>query len=212
MSHQNESLIEEVEKSKPYVRKYIAIGRGDSNSDTSALKSLFQIALDTRNFEINQLVQRNNFFMIFQGVLLSGVMQSIHLKPVVSFCICMAGLVVSIFQVRMASGAKLWHECWEQILQEVERELVEHLGRTDPHRKMMFRLFHDDAGKYRKMVKERLQNNGFGIIDSLIMRRYSVSKTPIQVALVLSIIWLILVLCTLRAYPPLGIPSFIVGF
>ena len=57
-------------------------------NDIEALKSLFKIALATRDFEITQLVQRNNFFMIFQGVLFAGVMQSAHTKPLVSFLVC----------------------------------------------------------------------------------------------------------------------------
>jgi len=44
-----------------------------------------------REFEITQLAQRNNFFMIFQGVMLAGVIQSSHAIPVVSFLVCVAG-------------------------------------------------------------------------------------------------------------------------
>ena len=34
------------------------------------LKRIYEVAIETRNFEIAQLVHRNNFFMIFQGVLI----------------------------------------------------------------------------------------------------------------------------------------------
>lgn len=97
------------------------------NPDSGAMKRLFQIALETRNFEISQLVQRNNFFMIFQGVLLAGMVQSSHSKPVVSFLVCVAGLMVSVYQVKMAAGAKFWQEYWEAALHKVEKDLIDHL-------------------------------------------------------------------------------------
>ena len=59
----------------------------------------FDIALRMRDFEIAQLSQRNNFFMIFQGVLFAGLVQSAHTKPVVSFMVCVAGFVVVVRHV-----------------------------------------------------------------------------------------------------------------
>lgn len=162
----------------------------------SSEKSDFEIALQMRQFEITQLVQRNNFFMIFQGVLLAGVIQSAHTIPVVSFLGCVAGFFISLFQVGMASGAKFWQEYWEAKLFEFKPT-----------------LFHEDDCKYHNTVKMRLTKRGIaGVIECLIMRRYSVSRIPIRVGIMFAVIWFLLVLCTLRDYPPLGIPSFIIGF
>ena len=161
----------------------------------SSEKSNFEIALQMREFEITQLAQRNNFFMIFQGVMLAGVIQSAHTIPVVSFLGCVAGLCISLFQVGMASGAKYWQEYWEAKLSESKPD-----------------LFHEDDRQYNNTVKGRITKRGIGgVIECLIMRRYSVSRIPIWVGITFSAIWLLLVLCTLRSYPPLGIPSFIVG-
>lgn len=159
-------------------------------------RSEFEVALQMREFEITQLAQRNNFFMIFQGVLLAGVIQSAHSIPVVSFLGCAAGFLISLLQVGMASGAKYWQEYWEAKLSEFEPN-----------------LFHEDDCRYNNTVKSRLTKRGIsGTVECLIMRRYSVSRIPIWVGITFSAIWLLLVLCTLRGYPPLGIPSFIVGF
>ena len=187
-------------------------GEKSEAPDIKALKSLFKIALETRNFEITQLVQRNNFFMIFQGVLFGGVMQSDHSKPIVSFLVCFAGLCVSFYQIQMASGAKFWQEYWEQALHKVETELMKIIHTSDTERKNTFYLFHDDKSIYEKMVGERLQNRGSNFINGLIMKRYSVSRVPIYVASALTLVWFFLVICTLRSYPPLSIPSFIIGF
>lgn len=163
----------------------------------------FEIALRMRDFEISQLTQRNNFFMIFQGVLFAGLVQSTHAKPIVSFMVCVAGLIVALFQVGMASGAKFWQEYWEQMLSKFEIEA----RAANPE------LFHDNDCLYDKTVKERMRHHGFsGLASQLVMFRFSVSRIPIYVGIALSIIWGILVLCTLREYPPLSVPSFVVGF
>ncbi|WP_431065252.1 hypothetical protein [Methylotuvimicrobium sp.] len=155
-------------------------------------RSDFEVALQMREFEITQLAQRNNFFMIFQGVLLAGVIQSAHSIAVVSFLGCVAGFSISLFQVGMASGAKYWQA---------------KLSEFEPN------LFHEDDCRYNNTVKGRLSKRGIsGRIESLIMRRYSVSRISIWVGITFAAIWFLLVLCTLRGYSPLGIPSFIVDF
>lgn len=172
------------------------MGVNDMTENQSDVKSDFDIALRMREFEITQLAQRNNFFMIFQGVMLAGVLQSAHTIPVVSFLGCVAGFFISIFQVGMAAGAKYWQEYWEAKLSKCKPD-----------------LFHEDDHEYNITVNERLTKRGASRgIKLLIMRRYSVSRIPIRVGIMFAVIWLLLVLCTLRGCPPLGVPALIVGF
>lgn len=181
------------------------------SEDLVALKALFELTLELRNFEISQLVQRNNFFMIFQGVLFAGVVQSSHTKPVVSFLVCLAGLIVSVYQKKMAAGAKFWQDYWQEALTRTERLMLAGIS-ASKKRKFLIHLFHQDEAKIQKMVERQL---GFGcksITGRMILKKYSVSQIPIYVAISLSLIWLFLVLSTLRGYPPLAIPSFITGF
>lgn len=165
-------------------------------NDIEALKSLFKIALATRDFEITQLVQRNNFFMIFQGVLFAGVMQSAHTKPLVSLLVCLVGLAVSLFQVGMASGAKFWQEYWEEVLREVEKKLLLRLCGPESQRGFLLALFHDDRKIYRKIVFRRLsihKSSFFSMSSWLIMKQFSVSRIPIYVGLTLAIVWLMMI-------------------
>lgn len=192
----------------------VVIAEATSNSemeDLSAIKALFELTLELRNFEISQLVQRNNFFMIFQGVLLAGVVQSSHSKPVVSFLVCLAGLIVSIFQTRMAAGAKFWQDYWQEALVHIEKIMLGGLF-SSKKRRIFVHLFHQDEDQKIKMVKKQLGDDSGTIAGKMILKRYSVSQIPVYVGIALSIVWLFLTLCTLRGYPPLGIPSFIVGF
>lgn len=184
MSKQNSIDIEEqLERIHPSQR---------TNSDVGALKALFRIALEKRDFEIAQLVQRNNFFMIFQGVLFAGIMQSEHSKPVVTLLVCLVGLVVSLYQVGMASGAKFWQEYWEEALKKIESRLLLHIHKTDDSRNEIWSLFHDRGVIYDEIVNRRLHSHrkSFMSISSwLVMKRFSVSRIPIYVGLSLALVW-----------------------
>lgn len=112
-----------------------------SSNDKSPIGNLsqaFELTLRQREFEINQLTQRNNFFMIFQGVLIAGLIQSGgSAAAVVSFLVCLVGLVVSLFQIGMASGAKYWQMRWERATKTLELWLLEDL-KEHPHVSQFF--------------------------------------------------------------------------
>lgn len=84
-----------------------------------------ELDLHLREFEINQLTQRNNFFMIFQGVLIAGLVQS-HgaAAPVITFSMSLLGVATSLFQIGMAGGAKYWQSRWEASTRSSEIALV----------------------------------------------------------------------------------------
>ena len=165
----------------------------------------FDIALKMRNFEIDQLTKRNNFLMVFQGVLFAGLVQSDHKHAIVSFMVCFTGFIVSILQVGMASGSKFWQNYWEAVLAEKEKA-INNDDEGEP-------LFHGNDCLYKKKVEDMMNGGSyFCFIRKLVLCRFSVSKIPIYVGISFVVIWFILVLCTLRAYSPLSIPSFVVGF
>lgn len=173
---------------------------------------MFVKALDLRNFEINQLAQRNNFFMIFQGVLLAGVLQSDARIPVISFLACCAGLFVSLFQTGMAAGAKYWQDRWEYEVKRAERIMLREIA-ADPHRRLRVRMFpRDTLSINKRMVARLLHRNGRSVFNRLIILKPSVSRIPIYTGVVLSFIWLLLLLCTVESVGWLGVPSWIVGF
>lgn len=87
------------------------------------LKKLYYIAVKTRNFEITQLVQRNNFFMIFQGVLIACIIYSNNTVPFIHTAVCFVGIFISFFQMQIAAGAKFWQEYWEIQVYEAEDRL-----------------------------------------------------------------------------------------
>jgi len=217
--------------------------------DFHALETLYKLSIETRNFEITQLVQRNNFFMIFQGVLLAGLMQASgsNPTPVIAFLVCATGFIISMQQTGMAAGAKFWQERWEHDVEFFEKCLLEMLPKFDD-RKNTYMLFSKSTKDSKKIVKARLttikdsveitndflksKNNSKEIVqssspsketlkarsflttfsDALTNYRFSVSRIPIYSGLAFSIVWLLLLLCTIKG--PFGslIPPFLVGF
>lgn len=91
--------------------------------ETDAL-NLYKQCIEIRNFEIQNLVNRNNFFMVFQGVLMAGVIQGSKDAPngiIILASLC--GFLISLFQVGMSQGAKYWQEAWEYRLARAELRL-----------------------------------------------------------------------------------------
>lgn len=204
-------------------------------SDLQAWKRIFELCVELRNFEITQLVQRNNFFMIFQGVLLAGICQSAAQIPIVSFMICLVGLFVSIYQVGMAAGAKYWQVHWEvntrkaesrmtktiQIHGEIGDEIKKQGIEIDPvlasqleSRLFLIHLFQDNSGA-SKEIKEELDGGKWKrrIVNRLIMSKFSASRIPIYVGCFLAFSWFVLLMCTIRVdWIDFHVFDFIVGF
>ncbi|WP_216075446.1 RipA family octameric membrane protein [Acinetobacter indicus] len=71
------------------------------NPKLKALQRVYEISVNTRNFEITQLTNRNNYYMLFQGVLLAAVFSNQASKPLVEFLICLTGIGVSYNQMAL---------------------------------------------------------------------------------------------------------------
>ena len=157
-----------------------------------SIKAIYKIAIETRNFEINQLIQRNNFFMLFQGVLLAAVLQDQSRKPFIEFMISLAGFLVSIYQLQMASGAKFWQEWWESRVDYFELLLKSEKETTSDH---FFNLFATPFDDVHQVILERFRKNKrYSLTSWVILNAYSVGRAPIKVALILTIVWLALLL------------------
>ena len=157
-------------------------------SQLDALKAVYKVCVETRNFEIDQLIQRNNFFMLFQGVLLAAVLQTQASKPMVEVLVCLCGIAVSWYQTQMASGAKFWQEWWEGRVEHYERQLEAALGPSAD------RGFHDlfavPMDRVDAAVRARLRRSrAFPFSDLLILARFPVGRAPIRVGVVLLATW-----------------------
>jgi len=175
-------------------------------TELESLKSVYDICIKTRNFEITQLIQRNNFFMLFQGVLLAAALQNQTNKPFVEFVICLSGVFVSFYQMQMASGAKYWQEWWETRLEDYEKKLKEKMASQT-----FYELFTTtEQATFEAVSKNISKPKKLSITNYLILKNFSVGRTPIKVSIVLLLTWTALLTHTINI--PINTPTIITGF
>jgi len=156
--------------------------------EINALKAMYEISIKARDFEIGQLINRNNFFMLFQGVLLASIMQGQVRRSIVAFIISFSGVWISFYQLQMASRAKFWQEWWESRVDYFEKLLCEKLKQSG--RVELYELFAIHSDKVQEVVQMRLSSsNKNRVTNFLILHKFSVGRPPIRVAIVLMITW-----------------------
>lgn len=202
--------------------------------ELKAWKAIYSECVKQRGFEMAQLIQRNNFFMIFQGVLFAGICQSAAMVPVVSMIICLVGLSSSLFQAAMAAGAKYWQEHWEVSTREAEIEMTlwlmaHRLLRTQVSkrkfkirgdlldrlemRRTVVHLFEDNKNREKISKTLRKSRPWAKIMNIIIMMRFSASRIPVYVGLAFAVAWFVLFLCTFRIEGvEYRVPSEVTGF
>lgn len=179
--------------------------------ELDAAKRIYERCIEIRNFEISQLSSRNNFLMIFQGVLFAGLIQSQGTIPIVSFIACLTGTLISFYQTKIAAGAKYWQEHWESELVSAEKRLIRSLG--DRIQREPILLFSKESEDIKTVVKSRLETSNIDFLTKkLILRKYSVSRVPIHIGVFLILAWTALLLCTVNFGWSFTIFDWITGF
>ena len=185
----------------------------------SELKAVYKLAVENRNFEISQLINRNNFFMLFQGVLLAAVFSNQAPKPIVEFIICFSGIIISGHQIKVAAGAKYWQEWWELKTSEIENKLKETIGKDNFIPLFSLSAETDEEKEEMKKFKEKVikkinkPESKFLEIDynKIITTKYSVSRVPIYTGFVLMLTWVALLFSTLGWFHSFDFSAFIHG-
>lgn len=179
--------------------------------ELDAAKRVYERCIEIRNFEISQLTTRNNFLMIFQGVLFAGLVQSAGVFPIVTFMACLTGVIVSWNQTKIAAVAKYWQEHWEGELKGSEKRLLKLLeGKAGW---VPVRLFSQKQTDIRHAVGKRLEDGKTSMcMKWIILRKFSVSKVPIELGIALIIVWMTLLICTVNFGWCITVPDFITGF
>ena len=183
--------------------------------DKDELERTYEFVLARRDFEVNQLVQRNNFFMVFQGVLLAGLAQASgaeHLPPIIAFVVCVVGMGVSFFQLRMAAGAKFWQERWEQEVDKAEATMFPSSDAASAGRRL-FNLLDSTPREIVRMRLARPEERDRPFVKWMVNLKPSPSGIPIWTGLFFTITWFVLWLFTFRLpFLPMPQLSWITGF
>ena len=145
----------------------------------------YNIAFQTRNFEIKLFWQRSNYFLVLNTSLgigfftLKGQWFAIGLS--------ILGALVAILWLRVNLGSKYWQARWEQRLDEIECSI---------NRKLNF--FHSSSEYNDKLVRDSFDyDNEKNIIrritNRMILWSPSVSRTMIYLSSAFIIAWVVLV-------------------
>ena len=163
-----------------------AVPTGTSSDESITASRLYEIALDTRNLEINLFWQRCNYFLVLNSGLAVGFFSlrdtSLHIP------VALLGLLVCILWYRVALGSKYWQERWEFCLRRTEQHLrLKGLYKSD------IALFSADWAEIRDDVRQSLQASGHtGIeraIDRQIMSKPSVTLSMFYLVLAFALAW-----------------------
>lgn len=122
----------------------------------------FDVALQTRQLEIDLFWQRSLFFWGFISAAFVAI-AVLKEQPVLSLLVSGFGLVVSVSWALVNRGSKYWQEQWESKIEQEEKNV------TGP-------LF-----KARELQQDKGRWGG---------RKYSVSKVTIAVSDYVSFVWL----------------------
>jgi len=83
----------------------------------------YNIAYQTRNFEIQLFWQRSNYFLVLNTAIITGIAIKLgSIDPIVAVFIAF-GIFVSCLWYRVNLGSKFWQTRWEQRLHEIEERV-----------------------------------------------------------------------------------------
>ena len=151
--------------------------------------TIYKVALDTRNFEINLFWQRSNYFLALNTALAIGFF-NLHDSRKYSLTLAILGTVVSILWYRANIGSKFWQSRWENRLKIVEEQIAPEL-----------KFFAANWEIIRKDVEESLKNGGHTglqkLVYSQVSKKPSVSYLMILLSLAFVTAWVLLIAMTI---------------
>lgn len=165
----------------------------ESSERIKRLDAIYGRVLELRNFEIQNLNTRNTFIWAVNTALFAYAAE----QTVKNCLLPILGMIVSILQIGMAAGAKFWQEVWEIKLEEVETELykVYQDENSNNPRDKFIHLFTvdrlswdlDHEQELKKLVRTKVDQGDF--INRIVLEKFSVSKIPIWLGIVMLIFW-----------------------
>jgi len=145
---------------------------------------LYKIALETRNFEISLFWQRSNYFLILNTALSIGFFR-LNTDSWYAIMISTIGIIVSFFWLRVNLGGKFWQTRWEEKIKVLENKIFPNIN------------FFASGKEIKSDVKNNLNKKSWcdfynRKVDKEILKKYSVSRTMIDLSVVFILSWCIL--------------------
>jgi len=143
---------------------------------------LYNIAWETRNFEIRLFWQRSNYFLVLNTAIAIGFFKLMADQSSYSWLLAAIGLLVSYLWFRINLGSKFWQCRWEERLRLAEKNMGENIG-----------FFATNSSILKDDVKESLKRAEHGkirgMIDKWVLSKPSVSFTMKLLSMLFILIW-----------------------
>lgn len=147
---------------------------------------LYNVAIETRNFEIKLFWERCNYFLVLNSGLAFayfGIKDQNYLLPVALF-----GVVVCFFWLQVALGSKFWQSRWEQAIHDLEKQYFD-----DQRIAVGVRLFSASPAEVKQTVETSFQywdHHWFASwIDRGVIKKPSVSLAMMKLILIFLAGW-----------------------
>lgn len=136
--------------------------RNKKESKIDYLEELFEVANDTRKFEIELFWKRATFFVLIIGALFIGYAKFYENDQTLCSLIALFGLISSIVWTFSIMGSKFWQENWEAIIKSLA----------------------NNGSKKALLFQQK-----FGYVKSNYAQQFSVSKSVFILSILIIIGW-----------------------
>ena len=152
-------------------------------SDEISKKDLYNIALETRNFEISLFWQRSNYFLALNTAIAVGFFFKANKEY--QLWLGIFGCLVSLLWISINFGSKFWQSRWENRLKIAEENFDCEIN-----------YFSADWSAIKNDVEESLRFSNHGsirrFVDKLILLKPSVSFIMTLLSILFGCLWILL--------------------
>ncbi len=157
---------------------------GTTPKEEMPLLEKFKVALKTRNFEIEMLWKRSNYFLALNTAIAFGFVSLIKEDAdtevyLYALLFCVIGCVVSLAWVKVNLGSKFWQAAWEEMLTEVSSDLkIDYFAKSGNHKEKVETNLKDSSMPFKEYY------------NRLVLEKPSVSKWMTGLSFFFFLVWL----------------------
>ncbi len=164
----------------------------DPNCNMSCLKR-FDVALNTRNFEIDLFWRRSNYFLVLNTAIAVGFVSLVSEdERLYALAFCLIGIVVCFVWFKVNLGSKYWQSYWEQRVDEAANNMKVCFFTTKTKEWVEKNLNENKEGKKRDCWED--------IYDDLVLKKPSVSKCMTFLSLFFLVVWVVVLVGSIISF------------
>jgi hypothetical protein len=156
-----------------------------------SLKELYEIAIRTREHELNLFWQRSNYFLALDSGAVALFFSIKAPVPWWTLPVCaLFGVGISFFWLELILGGKYWQIRWEAVAERLEKQCA-------PDAKLFAASPDEIRGEVRALMNKYASTSRMSrLMDRLVMRKPSPSKSMMGLSLLFIGLWVFLLVAS----------------